>query len=84
MRRASAIASQQSGLTEHQAPGAGRARRRAKHELELAAREFSFKEVRYLIAEASPFGFSWRCDLLGDLLAILLHVIDASRAPGGY
>jgi len=65
-------------------PGAGRAQRRAKHEVELTDQQFSFGEVRYLIAEVPPFGFSWRGDVLGNLLAILFNVIDASRAPGGY
>lgn len=30
-------------------------------------------DARYLIAQVSPFGFSWRCDVLGNLLAYLMY-----------
>jgi glycogen debranching enzyme len=30
-------------------------------------------DARYLVAQLSPFGFSWRCDVLGNLLAFLMY-----------
>lgn len=30
-------------------------------------------DARYLLAQLSPFGFSWRCDVLGNLLAFLMY-----------
>jgi hypothetical protein len=30
-------------------------------------------DARYLVAQLSPFGFSWRCDVLANLLAFLMY-----------
>lgn len=30
-------------------------------------------DARYLVAQLSPFGFSWRCDVLGNILAFLMY-----------
>jgi glycogen debranching enzyme len=30
-------------------------------------------DARYFVAQLSPFGFSWRCDVLGNLLAYLMY-----------
>lgn len=42
--------------------------------------QFSLGDARYLIAQISPFSFSWRCDVYGNTLAFLVDVIDPRRA----
>jgi sucrose-6F-phosphate phosphohydrolase len=46
----------------------------------FAALQFSLGDVSYLLAEITPFGFSWRCDVFGNVLAFLFHVVDVDRA----
>ena len=46
----------------------------------FAQRQFSLGDVCYLLAEITPFGFSWRCDVFGNILAFLFHVVDIDRA----
>jgi sucrose-6-phosphatase len=46
----------------------------------FADRQFSLGDARYLIAQVSPFGFSWRCDVWGNVLAFLFNIIDVHRA----
>lgn len=42
--------------------------------------QFALGDARYLVAEISPFSFSWRCDVYGNLLAYLTNVLDKERA----
>lgn len=42
--------------------------------------QFRMGDARYLVAEISPFNYSWRCDVLGNLLAYLTGLVDAQRA----
>ena len=37
---------------------------------------FSTGEARYLLAQVTPFGYSWRCDVLANLLAGLSGLLD--------
>jgi glycogen debranching enzyme len=46
----------------------------------FADQQFSLGDSRYLIARVSPFGFSWRCDVWGNILAFLFNIIDVERA----
>jgi sucrose-6F-phosphate phosphohydrolase len=46
----------------------------------FADQQFSLGDARYLIAQISPFGFSWRCDVWGNILAFLFNIIDVERA----
>ncbi|MEO8185157.1 MAG: HAD-IIB family hydrolase [Deltaproteobacteria bacterium] len=46
----------------------------------FADQQFSLGDARYLIAQISPFGFSWRCDVWGNILAFLFNIIDVHRA----
>ncbi len=46
----------------------------------FAERQFSLGDARYLIAQITPFDFSWRCDTLGNLLAFLYDVVDVGQA----
>jgi glycogen debranching enzyme len=42
--------------------------------------QFALGDSRYLVAQVSPFGFSWRCDVYANLLAYLTNLIDNERA----
>jgi glycogen debranching enzyme len=42
--------------------------------------QFQLGDARYLVAQISPFGFSWRCDVYGNILAYLTNLIDKERA----
>ncbi len=48
--------------------------------ISFAEQQFSLGDARYLIAQITPFDFSWRCDTLGNLLAFLHDVVDAKQA----
>lgn len=55
--------------------------------MEHSDKEPSFSDVqyglgdsRYLVAQISPFSFSWRCDVYGNLLAYLTNLLDKDRA----
>ena len=43
-------------------------------------RQFSLGDSSYLLAEVTPFSFSWRCDVLGNVLAFLVNALDVDRA----
>jgi hypothetical protein len=42
--------------------------------------QYELGDARYLVAQISPFGYSWRCDVYGNLLAFLTNLIDKERA----
>ncbi|MBI3129805.1 MAG: HAD-IIB family hydrolase [Acidobacteria bacterium] len=42
--------------------------------------QYSLGDARYLLAEITPFQFNWRCDVFGNILAFLSHVLDVDRA----
>lgn len=42
--------------------------------------QYSLGDARYLVAQVSPFSFSWRCDVCGNLLAYLTGLLDRGRA----
>jgi glycogen debranching enzyme len=46
----------------------------------FADAQFELGDARYLIAQISPFGFSWRCDVYGNILAYLTNLIDKEKA----
>lgn len=46
----------------------------------FAEQQYSIGDARYLIAQITPFDFSWRCDTFGNLLAYLYDVTDARQA----
>jgi hypothetical protein len=45
-----------------------------------AKTQFSLGRAKYLLAQISPFAFSWRCDVFANVLAYLYGVIDDERA----
>lgn len=42
----------------------------------FAETQFSLGDAQYLLAQISPFGFSWRCDVYANLLAALVGLLD--------
>jgi glycogen debranching enzyme len=42
--------------------------------------QFALGDARYLVAQISPFSYSWRCDVYANVLAYLMKVIDKERA----
>ncbi|MGC4074558.1 MAG: HAD-IIB family hydrolase [Nibricoccus sp.] len=46
----------------------------------FADRQFGLGDTQYLLAEITPFSFNWRCDVYGNILAFLMHVLDIDRA----
>lgn len=42
--------------------------------------QFALGDTRYLVAEISPFNFSWRCDVYANLLAYMMNLVDRERA----
>ncbi|HTQ05144.1 MAG TPA: HAD-IIB family hydrolase [Polyangiaceae bacterium] len=47
-------------------------------------RQFTLGDTRYLLAQISPFSFSWRCDVWGNILAFLFNILDVSRARTAF
>jgi sucrose-6F-phosphate phosphohydrolase len=41
--------------------------------------QFNLGNSQYLLAQISPFGFSWRCDVYGNLLAGLVGLLDEPK-----
>jgi sucrose-6F-phosphate phosphohydrolase len=50
----------------------------------FADQQFSLGDSQYLLAQISPFGFSWRCDVFGNVLAFLTNVLDVERAKTAF
>jgi len=46
----------------------------------FAKAQLSMGRARYLIAQITPFGFSWRCDVFGNIIATLYGVLSDERA----
>lgn len=46
----------------------------------FADRQFALGDTHYLLAEITPFGFNWRCDVFGNVLAFLMHLLDSEHA----
>lgn len=42
--------------------------------------QFGLGDARYLVAQISPFNYSWRCDVFANLLAFLMNLVDKHRA----
>ncbi|MDB2462531.1 HAD-IIB family hydrolase [Algibacter sp.] len=46
----------------------------------FAEKQFTLGDTSYLIAQTTPFDFSWRCDTFGNILAFLHGTIDSEKA----
>jgi hypothetical protein len=42
--------------------------------------QFGLGDARYLVAQISPFSYSWRCDVYANLLAFIMNLVDRERA----
>ena len=42
--------------------------------------QFGLGDTRYLVAQISPFNYSWRCDVYANILAFLMRLVDKERA----
>lgn len=51
-----------------------------EHGPTFTSAQFSLGDSRYLVAQISPFSFSWRCDVFANILAYLNNVVDDERA----
>lgn len=52
----------------------------SRQTITFAEQQYALGDARYLIAQVTPFDFSWRCDTFGNILAFLNDVTDAKRA----
>jgi len=52
----------------------------AEHGRRFSDVQFELGDARYLVAQVSPFGYSWRCDVYGNIMACLANVIDLERS----
>lgn len=49
-------------------------------EIRFTSAQYALGDARYMVAQLSPFGYSWRCDVLGNLLAFLNNLITRDQA----
>ncbi len=56
----------------------------AKSPHRFADRQFGLGDSQYLLAEITPFSFNWRCDVFGNVLAFLMHLLDVERARTAF
>ena len=56
---------------------------RARPDL-FTQRQASLGDTQYLLAEMTPFSFSWRCDLFANILAFLMNLLDLERARQAF
>ena len=50
----------------------------------FADQQNNLGDTQYLIAEVTPFGFDWRCDIYGNILAALYNVISIDKARTAF
>lgn len=48
--------------------------------ISFAEQQYALGDARYLIAQVTPFDYSWRCDTYGNVLAYLYNVVDSEKA----
>lgn len=52
------------------------ARKLSETQESFSERQFTLGEAQYLLAQISPFDFSWRCDVYANLLAALVGLLN--------
>lgn len=50
----------------------------------FSEQQYSLGDTHYLLAEITPFGFDWRCDVYGNILAALFNVLSMDRAKMAF
>ncbi|MFN7139173.1 MAG: amylo-alpha-1,6-glucosidase, partial [Limisphaerales bacterium] len=58
--------------------------REAPAQITFADQQYSLGDSSYLLAEITPFSFSWRCDVFANILAFLTNVLDVDRARTAF
>jgi glycogen debranching enzyme len=48
--------------------------------ISFAEQQYALGDARYLIAQVTPFDYSWRCDTYGNVLAYLYDVVGKDKA----
>ena len=54
------------------------------HAFGFAQSQSSVGDTSYLLAEITPFGFNWRCDVLGNVQGFIANVLDVDRARTAF
>lgn len=55
-----------------------------KQAFSFAQSQASIGDASYLLAEITPFGFNWRCDVLGNIQGFIANVLDVDRARTAF
>lgn len=50
------------------------------HPLSFDDQQYTLGDAQFLIAQVTPFDYSWRCDVYGNILAYLYNVLDTEKA----
>ncbi|RXK56794.1 HAD-IIB family hydrolase [Oleiharenicola lentus] len=50
----------------------------------FAQRQAGLGDSQYLLAEITPFSYSWRCDTYANILAFLMNLLDVDRARTAF
>lgn len=50
----------------------------------FAHRQSGLGDSQYLLAEITPFSYSWRCDTYANILAFLMNLLDVDRARTAF
>ena len=54
------------------------------HSVTFAEQQYALGDARYLLAQVTPFDYSWRCDVYGNVMAYLYDVIDREKAQQAF
>lgn len=54
------------------------------HPFSFANSQAAVGDASYLLAEITPFGFNWRCDVLGNIQGFISNVLDVERARTAF
>jgi sucrose-6-phosphatase len=55
------------------------AKKVSESQVAFSEKQFTLGDAQYLLAQISPFDFSWRCDVYANLLAALAGLLDAPK-----
>lgn len=50
----------------------------------FAQSQAAIGDTSYLLAEITPFGFNWRCDVLGNIQGFIANILDVDRARTAF
>ena len=50
----------------------------------FAEQQYTLGDTQYLLAEITPFNFDWRCDVYGNILAVLFNVLSMEHAKTAF